>query len=111
MVGVKYLLEYRNISSNSKSLGKDNSDTLTEESPMNLIYRDERKESSVLFPEFTPPDSGIYSVTLQVTDKANNSEFARKITIYYPNSTMTTTEENNFYVLSAEKESEYKWQS
>lgn len=111
MVGVKYLLQYRNISSNSKSLGKDNSDTLTEESPMNPIYRDEGKESSVLCPEFTPPDSGIYSVTLQVTDKANNSEFARKITIYDPNSTMTTTEENNFYVLSAEKESEYKWQS
>lgn len=78
---------------------------------MNPIYRDEGKESSVLCPEFTPPDSGIYSVTLQVTDKANNSEFSRKITIYDPNSTMTTTEENNFYVLSAEKESEYKWQS
>lgn len=76
---------------------------------MNPIYRDEGKESSVLCPEFTPPDSGIYSVTLQVTDKANNSEFARKITIY--NSIMTTTEENKFYELSAEKESEYKWQS
>lgn len=111
MVGVKYLLQYRNISSNSKSLEKDNSDTLTEESSMNPIYREEIKESSLPFPEFTPPDSSIYSVTLQVTDKANNSEFARKITVYDPNSTMTTTEENNFYVLSAEKESEYKWQS
>lgn len=78
---------------------------------MNPIYREEIKEYSLLFPEFTPPDSSIYSVTLQVTDKANNSEFARKITVYDPNSTMTTTEENNFYVLSAEKESEYKWQS
>eukprot|EP00105_Crassostrea_gigas_P015186 XP_011432106.1 PREDICTED: uncharacterized protein LOC105331553 [Crassostrea gigas] len=101
----KYFLEFHRM---RKRL---HTQTLTEEAPMNPFYREARNESSLPFPEFTPPDSGIYSVILQVTDKANNSEFARQIVIYDPNSTITTTGENNFHVSSAEKESNYNWQS
>ena len=78
---------------------------------MNPFFREERNESSLPFPEFTPPGPGVYSVVLQVTDKANNSEFARQIVIYDPNSTITNSAETNFYVPSAEKESNYRWQS
>ena len=78
---------------------------------MNPFFREERNESSLPFPEFTPPGPGVYSVVLQVTDKANNSEFARQIVIYDPNSTITNSSETNFYVPSAEKESNYLWQS
>nr|XP_022316762.1 uncharacterized protein LOC111120331 [Crassostrea virginica] len=101
----KYFLEVHHL---QKRL---HANTLTEMAPMNPFFREERNESSLPFPEFTPPGPGVYSVVLQVTDKANNSEFARQIVIYDPNSTITNSAETNFYVPSAEKESNYRWQS
>ncbi|XP_061191567.1 uncharacterized protein LOC133199714 [Saccostrea echinata] len=101
----KYFLEIHKLKKNPHS------DTLTEEAPMNPLYREEKNSSSLPFLEFTPPDPGVYSAILQVTDKANNSEFARQIAVYDPNSTITTTAESNFYVSSAEKVSNYSWQS
>ncbi|XP_056017917.1 uncharacterized protein LOC125671274 isoform X2 [Ostrea edulis] len=90
---------------------KLHSDTLTEEAPMDPFYHEERNISSLPFSEFTPPDSGIYSFILQVTDKANNSEFARQIAIYDPNSTISITAESNLFVSTAEGLSNYSWQS
>jgi hypothetical protein len=90
---------------------KLHSDTLTEEAPMDPFYREERNASDLPFPEFTPPDSGVYSVILQVTDKANNSEFARQIAIYDPNSTISVISDTNLFVSTAEKLSNYSWQS
>ncbi|XP_061191568.1 uncharacterized protein LOC133199715 [Saccostrea echinata] len=101
----KYFLEIHNLKK------KAHFDTLSEENPMNPFYREERNASSLPFPELTPPGPGIYSSIVQVTDKANNSEFARQIAIYDPNSTITTTAESNFYVSSAEKLSNHSWQS
>ncbi|XP_062589685.1 uncharacterized protein LOC134251302 isoform X1 [Saccostrea cucullata] len=100
-----YFLEIHQLKKNLHS------NTLTEEAPMDPFYREERNLSSLPFPDFTPSEPGVYSAILQVTDKANNSEFARQIAIYDPNSTITTTEESNFYVSSAEKLSNYSWQS
>ncbi|XP_062589647.1 uncharacterized protein LOC134251279 [Saccostrea cucullata] len=104
--GIKtYFLEVHNLKK------KTDSDALTEEAPMHPLSRKEGHIPEKPFEEFTPPDPGVYSFILQVTDKANNSEFARQIAIYDPNSTITTTEESNLYVSSAEKLSNYSWQS
>lgn len=42
-------------------------------------------------------------------DKVNNLEFVRQIVIYDLNFIIIIIGENNFYVFSVEKESNYNW--
>uniref|UniRef100_A0A8W8L008 Uncharacterized protein n=1 Tax=Magallana gigas TaxID=29159 RepID=A0A8W8L008_MAGGI len=67
MIGVTYLLELRNIFFEFHKLRKRlHTQTLTEEAPMNPFYREERNESSLPFPEFTPPDSEVFPTQIGV---------------------------------------------
>ncbi|CAG2212268.1 unnamed protein product [Mytilus edulis] len=84
---------------------------LTEVSPMEPFY------SKAMFKEkykpfiYTPPSPGMYSIILDVADKANNSRFARQFVLYDPVSNITTDETFKLYVSSAERETHYNWQS
>ncbi|XP_071137082.1 uncharacterized protein [Mytilus edulis] len=84
---------------------------LTEVSPMEPLY------SKAMFKEkykpfiYTPPSPGMYSIILDVADKANNSRFARQFVLYDPVSNITTDETFKLYVSSAERETHYNWQS
>ncbi|XP_052105481.1 uncharacterized protein LOC127738317 [Mytilus californianus] len=84
---------------------------LIEASPMEPFY------SKTMFKEeykpiiYTPPEPGMYSIILDVADKANNSRFARQFVLYDPVSNITTDETFKLYVSSAERETHYNWQS
>jgi hypothetical protein len=63
------------------------------------------------FPVFTPPEPGIYSCILEVSDEANNTRYARRFVIYDKTSQVTVQDNNPLYCMSASEPSGYKWQT
>jgi hypothetical protein len=63
------------------------------------------------FPVFTPPEPGIYSCILEVSDEANNTRYARRFVIYDKTSQVTVRNDNPLYSMSASESSDYKWQA
>jgi hypothetical protein len=63
------------------------------------------------FPVFTPPEAGIYSCILEVSDEANNTRYARRFVIYDKTSQVTVQDNNPLYCMSASEPSGYKWQT
>ena len=63
------------------------------------------------FPVFTPPEPGIYSCILEVSDEANNTRYARRFVIYDNTSQVTVQDNNPLYCMSASEPSGYKWQT
>ena len=62
-------------------------------------------------PVFEPKVPGTYSTILEVVDSANNSRYARRIAIYDKTSQVTIRSEFPLYVISANNESNYEWQT
>jgi hypothetical protein len=60
---------------------------------------------------FTPPEPGIYSCILEVSDEANNTRYARRFVIYDKTSQVTVQDNNPLYCMSASEPSGYKWQT
>lgn len=59
----------------------------------------------------TPSEPGMYSYILNVMDTANNTEFARSLVLYDPDSTITlANNSSSFAVASGVKETNYTWQ-
>eukprot|EP00105_Crassostrea_gigas_P033200 XP_011456474.1 PREDICTED: uncharacterized protein LOC105348641 [Crassostrea gigas] len=59
----------------------------------------------------TPSEPGMYSYILNVMDTANNTEFARSLVLYDPDSTITlASNSSSFTVASGVKETNYTWQ-
>ncbi|VDI79548.1 Hypothetical predicted protein, partial [Mytilus galloprovincialis] len=86
--------------------------SLKEVSPMRPLYSDAILKTNFSPPIFyTPPEPGMYSIILDVADKANNSRFARQFVLYDPVSNITTDETSELFVSSAEQETHYHWQS
>ncbi|CAG2241822.1 Mast/stem cell growth factor receptor kita,Tyrosine-protein kinase transforming protein kit,Mast/stem cell growth factor receptor Kit,Vascular endothelial growth factor receptor 2,Tyrosine-protein kinase receptor Tie-1,Vascular endothelial growth factor receptor kdr-like,Vascular endothelial growth factor receptor 3,Platelet-derived growth factor receptor alpha,Vascular endothelial growth factor receptor 1 [Mytilus edulis] len=92
-------------------LSADAGGNLTEVSPMEPLY------SKPMFKEkykpfiYKPPSPGMYSIILDVADKANNSRFARQFVLYDPVSNITTDQKCKLYVASAQQETHFHWQS
>ena len=63
------------------------------------------------FPVFTPPEPGIYSCILEVSDVANNTRYARRFVIYDKTSQVTVRDDNPLYCKSASESSDYQWQT
>lgn len=86
--------------------------SLKEVSPMRPLYSQAILKTNFSPPIFyTPPEPGMYSIILDVADKANNSRFARQFVLYDPLSNITTDETSELVVSSAEQETHYHWQS
>ncbi|XP_076090170.1 uncharacterized protein LOC143062305 [Mytilus galloprovincialis] len=84
---------------------------LTKVSPMEPFHSKAMVKEEYKPFTYTPPGPGIYSIILDVADKANNSRFARQFVLYDPVSNITTDETFKLYVSSAERETHYNWQS
>ncbi|CAG2241605.1 unnamed protein product [Mytilus edulis] len=59
---------------------------------------------------YEPHGPGVYSVILEINDRANNSEYVRRIAIYDNTSQIDTSETNQLFVSSALSATDYKWQ-
>ncbi|XP_064614578.1 uncharacterized protein LOC135478236 [Liolophura sinensis] len=62
---------------------------------------------------YTPDTAGMYSVYLQVSDKANNSRYARTLVLYDPSSQVeiNTSPDAELFVSSASSEVDFHWQT
>ncbi|XP_062574387.1 uncharacterized protein LOC134236235 isoform X4 [Saccostrea cucullata] len=59
---------------------------------------------------YTPKRAGMYSLVLNVIDKANNTQYARTLVLYDPSSNITLSE-LPFKAESAASETNYQWQN
>ncbi|KAH3716928.1 uncharacterized protein LOC127855528 [Dreissena polymorpha] len=61
---------------------------------------------------FTPPEPGMYSIVMEVTDNANNSIFTRRFALYDNVSSVTTNplSAHGLHATSGAKETGYRWQ-
>lgn len=62
---------------------------------------------------YTPPEVGMYSVLVEIADKANNTKYSRRLVLYDPNSeiTISNSTDRKLYATSAVRETGYNWQS
>ncbi|KAK3090381.1 hypothetical protein FSP39_011356, partial [Pinctada imbricata] len=63
------------------------------------------------FISYTPPEPGVYSLILEVADKANNSVFARQIFIFDPESNVSINVDTKMVISSANPRTDYLWQN
>ncbi|XP_063420410.1 uncharacterized protein LOC134705618 [Mytilus trossulus] len=72
-----------------------------------IIYDD-----NIVFPEYEPPEAGVYSCILEINDKANNSEYVRRIVVYDKTSGVEKLNSTGrLYVSSASSSTNYTWQT
>ncbi|KAK3109070.1 hypothetical protein FSP39_022224, partial [Pinctada imbricata] len=79
--------------------------------PVPLIIRALNHSNSIAYPTYTPPGPGVYSIILEVGDKANNTVYARRFVLYDPSSTVTTNSTHPMYVSSANETNGNRWQT
>ena len=72
--------------------------------PVPLFIEEINITEPLQFPVFTPPEPGVYSCILEVSDEANNTRYARRFVIYDKTSQVTVRDDNPFYCI-------YKWQT
>ena len=87
---------------------------LTEQDPKTPLHQtDIAAVNFTSYPIFTPPESGMYSVLLQISDGANNTRYARRLVLYDNTSSVTvnTQTKNRMKVISGVNETDYKWQA
>ncbi|XP_053391927.1 uncharacterized protein LOC123531687 [Mercenaria mercenaria] len=102
---------------------------LIELEPLKPIYTFKtNRTSSLNFPTYYPPQTGMYSILLQASDKANNSKIARRLVLYDNDSTIILTKpgflsdkpmnvseisigDGGMHVISAIPETGYMWQT
>ncbi|XP_052095770.1 uncharacterized protein LOC127731037 isoform X1 [Mytilus californianus] len=63
------------------------------------------------FPTFDPSKPGVYSCILEVSDKANNTQYARRFVIFDKTSQVTTRNNNPLYCSSASESANFTWQT
>jgi hypothetical protein len=60
---------------------------------------------------YKPNEPGIYSCILEINDRANNSEYVRRIVIYDNSSMVKTSETKALYVSTASPDTNFMWQT
>lgn len=63
------------------------------------------------FPTFSPTRPGVYSCILEVSDKANNTQYARRFVIFDTTSQVTTRNNNPLYCSTASESTNFTWQT
>lgn len=63
------------------------------------------------FATFYPSKPGVYSCILEVSDKANNTQYARRFVIFDKKSKVTTRNNNPLYCSSASELANFTWQT
>lgn len=63
------------------------------------------------YPVFTPSEKGVYSCILEINDKANNSEYVRRIAVFDGKPEITINASNSLYVSTASSNTHYIWQT
>jgi len=71
-------------------------------------HTDNRKVYSF---EYTPEESGMYSIILEVCDRANNSKYVRRLVLFDKDSNITMDEKNKIFAGSAQNLSDFRWQT
>ncbi|CAG2221734.1 unnamed protein product [Mytilus edulis] len=83
------------------------------ESPLQLEedITKELPENPTKFPTYEPKDPGVYSVIIEVNDRANNSKYARRFVIYDKTSEISTSEIHRLYATSASNDTNFSWKT
>lgn len=74
-----------------------------------FIY--ETLAENTMFPQFVFTEPGLYSCILEVNDRANNSEYVRRIVLYDSTSDVSVNSSSGIIVSSALSETDYSWQT
>ncbi|KAK7479231.1 hypothetical protein BaRGS_00029575 [Batillaria attramentaria] len=61
--------------------------------------------------QYTPPESGMYSIILEAADLANNTKYARRLCLFDPTSDITFDPEHALFVSSANPDAGYGYQN
>ena len=68
-------------------------------------------DTGMVYPSYMPKEPGVYSIILEVGDKANNTVYARRFVLYDPNSRVSINSSFPMYADSAVPATGYKWQT
>ena len=68
-------------------------------------------DTGMVYPSYRPSEPGVYSVILEVGDKANNTVYARRFVLYDPDSRVSTNSSFPMYADSAVPATGHKWQT
>ncbi|XP_076094995.1 uncharacterized protein LOC143065351 isoform X2 [Mytilus galloprovincialis] len=74
------------------------------------LYITEIMADNISVPMYEPNGPGVYSVILEINDRANNSEYVRRIAIYDKTSQINTSSTDQLLVSSALSATDYIWQ-
>ncbi|XP_063419669.1 uncharacterized protein LOC134704818 [Mytilus trossulus] len=67
--------------------------------------------NTIQYPLFSPTEPGVYSCILEVSDRANNTRYARRFVLFDKTSTLTTQNENPIKCTTASSSTGYTWQT
>ncbi|XP_052094849.1 uncharacterized protein LOC127730466 isoform X2 [Mytilus californianus] len=84
---------------------------ITNSSNPEPLFLSEIMEDNIVFPDYQPTEAGVYSCILEINDKANNSEYVRRIVIYDKVSDVELNSTGRFYVSSASSSTNFTWQT
>ncbi|XP_060086135.1 uncharacterized protein LOC132565501 [Ylistrum balloti] len=90
------------------------SNILEEPDPLgpNAIFRINHTTSDFEYIKtYTPSEPGMYSLILEIRDRANNTVYIRRFALYDPVSEITISSDHKLTVTSAEADTGYIWQS
>lgn len=79
--------------------------------PAPLFIQEVNASKLMAFPTFLPTEPGVYSVILEVNDKANNSKYTRRIAIFDQESEISVSPTQRLFVKSASPDTNYAWQT
>lgn len=79
--------------------------------PVPLFIQEVNASKLTAFPRFLPTEPGVYSVILEVNDKANNSKYARRVAIFDQVSEISLSPTQRLFVKSASPDTNYTWQT
>ncbi|XP_063423612.1 uncharacterized protein LOC134707609 isoform X2 [Mytilus trossulus] len=105
----KYVIEFWKMEYSIDYSGLREPDITTNFNPVPDYIQEILPENPIKFPTFEPKDPGVYSVIIEVNDRANNSKYARRFVIYDNTSEIITSEINRLYATSASNESHFSW--
>ncbi|VDH90342.1 Hypothetical predicted protein, partial [Mytilus galloprovincialis] len=105
----KYVIEVWKMEYNIDYSGLREPDITTNVNPVPDYITVVLPENPIKFPTYEPKDPGVYSVIIEVNDRANNSKYARRFVIYDNTSEITISEIHRLYATSASNDSQFSW--
>ncbi|XP_076090376.1 uncharacterized protein LOC143062597 [Mytilus galloprovincialis] len=81
------------------------------DNPIPIFIEEVNVTNPIQYPTFTPNEPGVYSCILEVSDRANNTRYARRFVLFDKTSAVTTQNENPMYCTTASSSTSYAWQT